>query len=83
MMCSRCGAEAAIRREAAYYCGKCAVARDWGDVIAMVQDGPRSSSKVVFDPDADQDDGQNGPGEAGAPAATSTGRAADGDPFAS
>ncbi len=83
MMCSRCGAEAAIRREAAYYCGKCAVARDWGDVIAMVQDGPRASAEVVFDPDADQNDGKNRPSNAEARAATSTGRAADGDPFAS
>ena len=48
MTCSRCGAEAVIRRDAAYYCGKCAVARDWGDVIAMVQAGSRDPDGIVF-----------------------------------
>ncbi len=51
MTCSRCGAEAVIRRDAAYYCGKCAVARDWGDVIAMVQAGSRDPDGVIFGED--------------------------------
>ena len=49
MTCTRCGADAAIKRDNAYYCGRCAVARDWGEIIALVQDGPRSSEKVVFE----------------------------------
>lgn len=48
MLCSRCGAEAAIRRDAAYYCGKCAVARDWGEIIAFVQEGAERE-QVVFE----------------------------------
>ncbi|MBT8208491.1 MAG: hypothetical protein KJO18_09470 [Acidimicrobiia bacterium] len=43
MTCSRCGQEAAVKRDAAFYCGKCAMARDWEDVIAILQgDGPQT-----------------------------------------
>jgi hypothetical protein len=39
MNCSRCGAaEAVLKRDAAFYCGKCALARDWEQVIALVQE---------------------------------------------
>ena len=39
MNCSRCGAaEAVVKRDAAFYCGKCALARDWEEVIALVQE---------------------------------------------
>ena len=54
MTCNRCGADAAIKRDNAFYCGRCAVERDWGEIIAKVQDGPRSSEKVVFDDRSDQ-----------------------------
>ena len=37
MTCSRCGNEAVVKREAAFYCGKCALARDWHEVIQIVQ----------------------------------------------
>jgi hypothetical protein len=37
MTCSRCGADAVVKREAAFYCGKCALARDWHEVIQIVQ----------------------------------------------
>ncbi len=56
MTCSRCGAEAAIKRDNAYYCGRCAVSRDWGEIIAVVQDGPRASEKVVFEPEPTADE---------------------------
>ena len=56
MTCTVCGAEAAIRRDAAFYCGKCAVARDWGDVIARVQEGPHSGERVEFDEAVDAED---------------------------
>lgn len=49
MTCSRCGADAAIKRDNAYYCGRCAVSRDWGEIIAVVQEGPRTSDRVVFE----------------------------------
>jgi len=35
--CSRCGGEAVVKRENAVYCGKCALARDWEEVIHVVQ----------------------------------------------
>lgn len=39
MNCTRCGgAEAVVKRDAAFYCGKCALARDWEEVIALVQE---------------------------------------------
>ncbi|NNC74739.1 MAG: hypothetical protein HKN93_04425 [Acidimicrobiia bacterium] len=47
MNCSRCSAEAVVKRDNAYYCGKCAMARDWESVIAVVQSGD-SSGVVVF-----------------------------------
>lgn len=38
MNCSRCNAEAVVKRGSAAYCAKCALARDWEDVIAIVQE---------------------------------------------
>jgi hypothetical protein len=35
--CSRCGGEAVVKRDNAVYCGKCALARDWEEVIHVVQ----------------------------------------------
>lgn len=49
MTCSRCGAEAAVKREAAFYCGKCAVARDWGEIISIVQADRHERATVSFD----------------------------------
>jgi hypothetical protein len=38
MNCIRCGiAEAVIRRDNAFYCARCVLARDWEEVIALVQ----------------------------------------------
>jgi hypothetical protein len=36
--CTRCNAEAVVKRGSAAYCAKCALARDWEDVIAIVQE---------------------------------------------
>ena len=50
MECSRCGGEAVVKRDNAVYCGKCALARDWEEIIHVVQmdrltlDKPRSQS---------------------------------------
>ena len=38
MTCARCGGEAAVKRDNAFYCAKCAMARDWEEVIAIVQE---------------------------------------------
>lgn len=37
MNCSRCEAKAVVRRGEAVYCGKCAMARDWEEVIQFIQ----------------------------------------------
>lgn len=37
MDCTRCGAEGAVKRDNAVYCGKCAMARDWEEIIHVVQ----------------------------------------------
>ncbi len=38
MACTRCGGDAVVKRDSAFYCGKCALARDWHEVIQIVQD---------------------------------------------
>ena len=38
MKCTRCGADAVVKRGDAYFCGTCAIARDWQELITMVQD---------------------------------------------
>ena len=38
MKCIECGADASVKRDDAYYCGSCAIARDWRDLIAVIQD---------------------------------------------
>jgi len=38
MECSRCGGDAVVKRGETYFCGNCAINRDWQDIIALVQD---------------------------------------------
>jgi len=38
MTCTRCGSDAVVKRGEGFYCGKCAITRDWQEVIALVQD---------------------------------------------
>jgi RNA polymerase subunit RPABC4/transcription elongation factor Spt4 len=38
MVCSRCGEAAMVKRPDGYYCGACALTRDWRELIAIVQD---------------------------------------------
>jgi hypothetical protein len=52
MTCSRCSAEAAVKRDAAFYCGKCAMARDWEEIIAVVQADRVERATVNFDSSA-------------------------------
>ncbi|MDP8959338.1 MAG: hypothetical protein M3N51_09120 [Actinomycetota bacterium] len=37
MVCTRCGAQALVKQGAVAYCARCALARDWEDVIALAQ----------------------------------------------
>jgi len=39
MRCSRCGASAVVTRGQAYFCGRCALAYDWEEIIAIAQEG--------------------------------------------
>ena len=48
MTCSRCGAEAVVKRENAFYCGKCAMARDWEEIIAIVQNDSSHEAMIDF-----------------------------------
>lgn len=61
MTCSRCSAEAAVKRDSAFYCGKCAMARDWEEIIAVVQADRVERATVQF--------GAEAPVPAAAPAA--------------
>ncbi len=38
MVCVRCGAAAVVTRGNEFYCGKCALTRDWEEIISIVQD---------------------------------------------
>ena len=38
MLCTRCGGSAVVKRGEQFYCGKCALTRDWEEIIAVVQD---------------------------------------------
>ena len=44
MRCCRCGASAVVTRDQLYYCGRCALARDWEEIIALAQDATPSES---------------------------------------
>lgn len=37
MLCSRCGDTAVVQRGSVYYCGRCALTRDWEEIVRMVQ----------------------------------------------
>ncbi|MCU0281385.1 MAG: hypothetical protein MUE66_06080 [Acidimicrobiia bacterium] len=38
MRCSRCGASAVVTRGQDYFCGRCALAHDWEEIIAIAQE---------------------------------------------
>lgn len=38
MRCSRCGASAVVTRGQNYFCGRCALAHDWEEIIAIAQE---------------------------------------------
>ena len=50
MKCTECGAGAAVKRGEDYFCGTCAINRDWQELIAVVQDA-RVETPVAGRPD--------------------------------
>jgi hypothetical protein len=38
MRCSRCGETAVVQREGGYFCGRCALTRDWEEIVRLVQE---------------------------------------------
>jgi len=38
MICTKCGEPAVVQRDDGYYCGKCALTRDWRAIIGVIQD---------------------------------------------
>jgi len=46
MVCSRCGEAAMVKRPDGYYCGACALTRDWRELIGIVQDA-RAGGPIV------------------------------------
>lgn len=50
MNCTRCGsANVAVRRDDTYFCSRCAVARDWEDIIAIAQVARTSPHEFPFE----------------------------------
>jgi len=78
--CSRCGGEAVVKRDNAVYCGKCALARDWEEVIHVVQ-----ADRLVLDTKPPGGGPASKPAEVsvdGEPAQADTAAASPADPFA-
>ena len=51
MRCSRCGASAVVTRDQQYFCGRCALAHDWEEIIAIAQEAagaPPTPSPAVL-----------------------------------
>jgi hypothetical protein len=53
MRCSRCGAQAVTTRDSQYFCGRCALAHDWEEIIAIAQEvgGPPPPLPAVGPPE--------------------------------
>ena len=52
MRCSRCGAAAVATRGQAYFCGRCALAHDWEEIIAIAQEASASRASPPGRPPA-------------------------------
>lgn len=49
MSCVTCGGEGSVRKDAAVYCTSCAMRRDWGSLLEVVQNPRGTNSPIVFD----------------------------------
>lgn len=52
MRCSRCGATAVVTRGQEYFCGRCALACDWEEIIAIAQEATVPSASTPPPPPA-------------------------------
>ena len=52
MQCHRCSDTAVVKRGESYFCGKCALTRDWQEIIDIVQDGAVETPVAGIDDDA-------------------------------
>jgi hypothetical protein len=86
--CSRCGGEAVVKRDNAVYCGKCALARDWEEVIHVVQadrltlDTKPAGGGPASKPDAGSLDAEPDPSQNSEVEAASSAAVPPADPFA-
>ncbi|NQV06320.1 hypothetical protein HQ535_07200 [bacterium] len=53
MQCNRCGETAVVKRAETFFCGKCALTRDWQEIIDLVQDGRVEVPVAGLDDDAE------------------------------
>ena len=88
MECSRCGGEAVVKRDNAVYCGKCALARDWEEVIHVVQadrlaiDSKPAAGGPASKPAATTVDGEPAPAASSEPEPAAAAAAPPADPVA-
>jgi hypothetical protein len=54
MLCSRCGDTAVVQRGAVYYCGRCALTRDWEEIVRIVQQLDAPTIPVAQRPATDE-----------------------------
>ena len=53
MNCNKCGDPAVVKRDEGYYCGKCALTRDWRAIIDTIQDAHVETPVAGVDQSAD------------------------------
>jgi hypothetical protein len=54
MVCIRCGEPAIVKRDDGFYCGKCALTRDWQEIVGVIQDA-RVDTPVAGDDEHDDE----------------------------
>ncbi|MBN2113996.1 MAG: hypothetical protein JW785_07715 [Acidimicrobiia bacterium] len=54
MRCSRCGATAVVTRGEQYFCGRCALAYDWEEIIAIAQEATGRPASMPPPPPAER-----------------------------
>lgn len=50
MTCTRCGGGAIVKRGESYFCGRCAITKDWQELIGVIQDA-RVETPVAGQPE--------------------------------
>ncbi len=52
MRCCRCGGTAVVTRDQQYYCGRCALAHDWEEIISIAQEASEAPLQGTAPPPA-------------------------------